>query len=684
MPKTEDALEAVKQHKRTWMIPAIVAAVLLTATACFVIWYWGLNPVVRVESGDPLPEIEAIAPEGDSYLADSGTLPVGLHVVWVRHRTLSTPVLVWVRDTVAPSAEPKEMTIPYGTTVTPDQLIRNVKDANIVAVSFSEPFDFDRIGDFPVTVVLKDPSGNRNSVASVLHIRAAVEALSLEAGEPVPEADAFLLDGVEAECKTTLSESMSHHVGTYPVRFLLPNGQTAETVLTVSDTIPPAGEGTFLWIRPEDPLLPEQLVERAFDETTLQYAFVNEPDRTLMEVQSVTVRMTDEGGNTTDVVSSLAISRIAPTTVELSDEPLSESIFGEANIELIEPFTPNAAGLYTVLVTVNGEADYVLITVVDTTPPTIEQRTDTTLYTLHPVAAEAVFSAADLSPVTVSWIGEPDWTAAGEQMVRALAVDRYGNAAEAEGTISLQQDTEPPVLYGVVNRTAYVGEPIAYLKEVYAEDAVDGRVTVTVESEVDPDQTGTYTVVYTAEDLSGNSVSAKCKFKLVNATVSEEEVRTLAKEVLKEILTDDMVTAEKLLAVFNYVRGHVNYTGTSDKTDWRKEAVRGFKTGKGDCFTVYAVTRALLDELDVPYMSVTRKSSKTQHFWVIVNIGTGWYHYDPLVAGHHKHRCFMWTNRQCQVKPYFWRFEKSLYPEIATEPFDYDKVVEMERDGLLP
>ncbi|MBR4761420.1 MAG: transglutaminase, partial [Clostridia bacterium] len=49
-------------------------------------------------------------------------------------------------------------------------------------------------------------------------------------------------------------------------------------------------------------------------------------------------------------------------------------------------------------------------------------------------------------------------------------------------------------------------------------------------------------------------------------------------------------TAEKLKAVFDYTRGHVRYVGNSDKSDWRKEAVRGFKTGKGDCFTFYSVT----------------------------------------------------------------------------------------------
>ena len=44
----------------------------------------------------------------------------------------------------------------------------------------------------------------------------------------------------------------------------------------------------------------------------------------------------------------------------------------------------------------------------------------------------------------------------------------------------------------------------------------------------------------------------------------------------------------------------------------------------------------------------------------------------------------MWTNQQCKVKPYFWRFYEENFPPIATDPFNYDAVVQMERDGLLP
>ena len=683
--QSEETLETVQKRKKTWIIWVVLGAVALLAIGAVCIHCRGLRPVFTVEAGESLPNIALITREGDRYVQNYGTLPTGLHWIRVLHNGVRTPVLVWVRDTVAPSAEPQERSIVYGVTVTPDKLVTHIRDAGVVAVRFSEPFDFDRIGDFPVTVVLTDKANNRTEITSVLHIRAVVDAVKLEAGQPLPKAEDFLQKGVTAELQTPLNEDRMHHVGTYPVRFLLRNGQIAETQLIVSDTVPPTGDSAFLWVKPDEPFTPDMLVDKPQDETTLSFAFTEEPDPDALHVQTVTVSMTDEGGNTTDVVSTLAISHVEPITVEASHEPLDADAFGEqSGIALSEPFVPDTPGLYSIPVTVDGKADYALITAVDTTPPQIMLRADAKPYTKHPVAASLLFETSDISDVSVEWMTEPDWETAGEQTVRVRAIDRFDNESQFECTVTLSEDTEAPVLYGVVNRTAYVGEPIAYLAEVYAEDAVDGRVAVTVQSEVVPDREGTYTVVFTAEDISGNRISDKCKYKLVKATVTEDEVRALAQEVLEEIITDDMVAAEKLKAVFQYVRGHVSYVGNSDKSDWRKEAARGIRSGKGDCFTFYAVTRALLDELDIEYMSVTRKGGSTRHYWVIINIGTGWYHFDPTLAPRHRHKCFMWTNKQCQIKPYFWRYEKSDYPDIATDPFDYDAVVQQERDGLLP
>ena len=614
----------------------------------------------------------------------------GLHVIRIIHHNLPTPVLVRVRDTTAPTAEPKARTIAYGQTLTPDKLVAHIRDADIVAVTFAEPFDFDRIGTFDVTVRLKDASGNASEVESTLTIAATVDRIALEAGDPLPKIGDFLLAGVEAQPQTTLEEAQMHRVGTVPVRFLLKNGQIAESELVVADTTPPTGESTFLWVKPDEPFTPEMLVEDPADETPLTFAFLEEPDATLLHAQSVTVRMTDAGGNTTDVVSTLAISHVAPITAEASKEPLAGDVFGETEgITLTEPFVPDTPGLYSIPVTVDGEPDYALITVTDTTAPVLARDANARAYTLHPSTPDALYTADDLSTVTMEWIEEPDWNAAGEQAVRIRAVDRFGNETTLADALTLEPDTDPPVLYGVVNRTAYVGEPIAYLAEAFAEDDEDGRLPIQIETEVSPYEEGTYNVVYRAEDFSGNTVEQSCTFTLIQRTVTEEELRALAKSIMAEITTPEMVDAEKLWAIFNYVKGRIKYANgvNHNYTDWRKAAYDGYMQGTGDCFNIYSLTRALLDETDIQYLSVERVKTymrRTRHYWVHVNLGTGWYVFDPTWTPKHQAECFMWTKAQCNSFRLYWHYNEAEYPPLATEPFDYDAVVEMERAGKLP
>ena len=225
------------------------------------------------------------------------------------------------------------------------------------------------------------------------------------------------------------------------------------------------------------------------------------------------------------------------------------------------------------------------------------------------------------------------------------------------------------------DRYCYLNETVAYLLDVSAEDNCDGAVSVQVDaSAVDSTRTGTYPVVYSATDRAGNVATATVRFTIVPADVDETEAEAVAKRILDEILTDDMTLAEQVEAIYNYVFRNVHYVGRSDKTDWRSEAVRGLTTGKGDCFTSYSSARLLLEHTDAQILSVERIGGRTHHYWLLVNIGTGWYHYDACNAGSGKKRCFMWTNEQTRaISTRYWRYEESLYPPVATELYDGGK-----------
>ena len=657
----------------------------LLALGVFLLWmYHGISPIVQGEYGTGVPEAAVFCRDADAFLlTDESCTALGRHMVQVVTRFRVVPCLYIVQDTVPPAAVPVTVSFASGYEPTPDQFITDLKDADRVGVSFAEAYDFSNVGTYPVRVLLEDGSGNQTELNAAAQVRATIARIVLEAGSPIPTAEAFCDEGFHGVLLTEITEAMLHTPGEYPLDIQCrENGRVFPSTLVVRDTVAPSGAGQLLILKPGEEAAPEAFLTEAQDETALSYVFSLAPDPDSREIQTILVRVTDAGGNGIDVPAQVLYSSLGAVTVEVKNGLVTGKDLGCPE-GTPEAFPANEPGTYPVRVNLGDAVEIAMVTLQDTVAPVLTLK-EGPFYTRHDMSADQLVSAEDVTAVALSLVEAPDPDSDQPQTFTVRAVDAGGNETVASFSLTLATDTTPPVLYGVVNTNGYVGEPIAYLKEAYAEDDVDGRVDMTVESQVILSREGKYTVTYTATDKSGNTASKSCTYTLVESTVTDEQVRAMAQAVLAQIITPDMVTAEKLKAVFDYVRAKVHYTGSSNKTDWRSEAIRGNRDGRGDCFTVYSLTRALLDELQVPYMSMTRRGSSTRHYWVIVNIGTGWYHYDPLVTHIHRHRCFMWTNQQCKVKAYFWRYYEENYPDIATEPFDYEAVVQMEREGLLP
>lgn len=676
--------------KRRALLWSFGAFVLLAVAV--LIHYRGVKLVVAKEYGS--------APTAADFTSRAATLETdeekpscGTHALNLKIGGVPTLVFLHVADTVAPTAEPVDRTVPVGSAPGPDTFVRRIRDADTVRVSFEQTPDFETEWEGTIGIVLEDGSGNRTVVPVKVTVRATVPSLTLEAGAEPPEQKQLLIDGVNAEQITPITEEMLHHVGTYPIRFVTDKGLASETVLNVVDTAAPQAKQMMLRLAPDEEAEPEDFVTDAFDETDLVYTFVQAPDYARRDVQKVVVRLTDEGGNTLDVESELFITGVQPRVIEARRTALTQDDFENRQGQTIkmDPFIPDTPGTYAVDVSINGVPETLAVTVVDTTPPAVKEKSleGVTLYTHCGYLPEDFFEASDISPVMLAFAPGTDLDTVGEREIGVIARDAYGNETLAKRTVTLSEDLNPPHLYGVINRICYVGEPIAYLSEVFSEDDEDGRLEVEVESEVLLHEEGTYNVVYRAKDRSGNVTEQSCTYTLIQRTVTDEELHAMAKRIMDEITTPDMVDAEKLKAIFYYVKGRIRYANGSNNnySDWRKAAFDGYTNGVGDCFNIYSLTRALLDETDIPYLSVERVKTyvrRTRHYWVHVNLGTGWYVFDPTWTPKHRCECFMWTKAQCNSFRLYWHYNESEYPPLATERFDYDAVVEMERNGTLP
>ena len=88
------------------------------------------------------------------------------------------------------------------------------------------------------------------------------------------------------------------------------------------------------------------------------------------------------------------------------------------------------------------------------------------------------------------------------------ASDLSGNTRRQKVSVTIK-DTTPPKLKTPDRFTVKKGGPAPnYRKNVSAKDKVDGKVSVSVNSSgVNLKKAGTYSVIYTAKDKAGNTVT---------------------------------------------------------------------------------------------------------------------------------------------------------------------------------
>lgn len=154
-------------------------------------------------------------------------------------------------------------------------------------------------------------------------------------------------------------------------------------------------------------------------------------------------------------------------------------------------------------------------------------------------------------------------------------------------------------------------------------------------------------------------------------TEAELELEQLANQIVVQIVTENMTEREKATAIYKWIQSHIGYIATSDKSDWVAEAIRGLRTRRGDCFTYFAVARAMLDAAGIENLPVYPKEGYHVHYWNLVYVEGGWYHFDTTPRKSGATFCIV-TNAQYDALSgarYSTRYlENGMeYPEMATK-----------------
>lgn len=527
------------------------------------------------------------------------------------------------------------------------------------------------------------------SIVAVNHGRASrvADIVTVEAGTAVPDAGFFYNGRAKSISFVTDVSAIPINVpGIYDVQINI-DGRIYNSKVEIKDTTAPVGVVKALDLNEGETADPEDFFESISDATDVVVAFKEEPDFNRINTQTVSLILTDTSGNVSEYQTTLRISKLKELVqIEAANEPLDAAKFlkpgvAAESLALVSgPVSLNKVGKYPVKINVDGEIFESTVEVVDTVPPEGTAGPVTAWLGDEVEPEKFVTGINDITSVTVRYKEEPDFSLEGEQTVSIVLADEGGNETVLQTTLTTVKDTEPPKIYGPLKATAYIGIPFSYKKDVYAEDNRDGVVPVEVDaSRVNLKVEGEYTAVYSATDSSGNTAVQEVTITVKQQSVTMEELEKLADEVLAQITTEDMTMWEKAWQIYQYVNKHITYTGYSDKTDWMKEAYNGIVKGVGDCFTYYSVSNLLLTRIGAQVLSVERltKPGEAKHYWHMVNLGDGWYHFDACI-----HRppfvSFMVTDDELEAysrrhkDSYYYRYDKSKYPETPKEKSVYN------------
>ena len=304
-------------------------------------------------------------------------------------------------------------------------------------------------------------------------------------------------------------------------------------------------------------------------------------------------------------------------------------------------YDTNVAGDYDLTIIADipllGQKEYnTTLHVTDTTAPVVTLVSDSVeMYSnaTAPTAADLVDSVYDASSCTIDYKEAYDFTQDATFDAVIVVTDAYGNSTDSTVKCTVVEDLEPPVIKGVEPLTVAQGDAIAYKKNIEVTDNYDENPTLEVDtSEVNSDKRGTYKIKYIATDAAGNVSEQSTTIKIVSAKISaatEETVYAMADNILAEIITDDMTQLQQARAVFDWVVNNITYSETAGIDDVLSAAYKGMYNRIGDCTVKQKTAEVMLNRLGIKNMEIEKIRDTRGHYWLLIDVGEGWYHYDP-------------------------------------------------------
>ena len=329
-----------------------------------------------------------------------------------------------------------------------------------------------------------------------------------------PSRVSFVTDPASIDLKKTGRSSLTLKHGT----------QRKVVNLTVVDTTPPKAEFLPSYIVNVTDSLPQAgtLVKKIEDFSQVRVYYEDSPeipeDYSDMEV---TVVVEDTSGNRIKeqcLLSftgwlkercSVELGQSLKPEMLLTNPDKDKNLLDQAELKAIS----GTLGDHTLTVKTGNSSAQCVVTVVDTTAPTLTLRNVHCMPGKTPEIGDFVVSCKDISGEPQIRFAEelPDPYAEGTHSIPIEAVDSSGNVTRSETILWISGDFNPPTIQGADKELTVQKDSSPNLLEgVSAVDDTDGKCDVAVDtSGLDLSKAGSYTVIYSAMDKSGNTVTCQ-------------------------------------------------------------------------------------------------------------------------------------------------------------------------------
>ena len=217
-----------------------------------------------------------------------------------------------------------------------------------------------------------------------------------------------------------------------------------------------------------------------------------------------------------------------------------------------------------------------------------------------------------------------------------------GEAHGAAATEALP-DTTPPVFKEYRSHLVYIGDTVSYRSGVILTDDSGEEPVLTIDSSsVNLKEPGEYPLIYTATDAAGNS--ATCEVSVVvreREDITQDMLDARADEIIAEVLGDAPRDIEALETLFKWTKKNIHYVNYFEQKDDISAAWEGLMYERGDCYVYACASKELLTRAGFKNDMI----KTARHFWNLVDLGDGWYHYDTCPRKD-KPYFFMWGDEQ--------------------------------------